>query len=438
MDRDQDARLLVGDEAVWERVLRMRDDAAALAGAGVLGVLSDETVDGLLLAVEEVARLVPVLQQQLVSQVADRGLDSARGYSSTASYLRDVLRVRHGEAAGRVRHASLLQPRTAVSGERLAPVYPQLAAAQQDGAVSPAHVSVVADRLERLPDAVTPEQRADAERVLADHARVFDPTALSKLATKVAACLDPDGTLAGEEEKTERRELRLANGLHGMTELRGWFDPEADGWIRAALDPLAKPAPEADGQKDPRSAARRYADAFVELCRRQCAHPDMPVHGGAKPTLVVTISLDDLEQRSGLGRLPYGDAVTARAALRLACDANVVPAVLDHDGQPLSLGRKQRVITPAQRLALEIRDRGCVMYGCDAPPSRCEGHHLVSWIDGGTTDTDNTCLACTVHHPYFDTDDWTPQLTDGRVWITPPKWVDPKQKPRVNHLHDPP
>ncbi|MGH3095382.1 MAG: DUF222 domain-containing protein [Streptosporangiales bacterium] len=439
MDRDQENYgTPASDEAVWEAMLTARENIAAVAAAGGLGFLSDETVDGVLLAVEEVARLVPVLQQQLVAQVADRGLDTARGYASTASYLRDVLHVRHGEAAGRVRAAALLQPRTSLSGETLPPAYPYLAAVQADGAVSPAHVAVVVDRLERLPDAVTPEERVEAEALLAEQARVLDPTQLGKLATKVAACLDPDGTLASEEERTSKRELRFSKGLHGMGELRGSFDPEGEGWIRAALDPLAKPTPEVDGVKDPRSAARRNADALVELCKRQCAQPDMPVHGGAKPTLVVAIGLQELERRSGLGQLPYGDAVTARAALRMACDAGVVPAVLDHDGEPLSVGRSQRVIGPALRRALEIRDKGCAWPGCDAPPSRCEGHHLRSWLHGGHTSLANTALLCATHHDRADTPDWTLELKGGRIWITPPKWIDPEQKPRVNHLHDPP
>ncbi|MGH3448347.1 MAG: hypothetical protein ACRDP4_12080, partial [Nocardioidaceae bacterium] len=73
-------------EAVWEAVLTARERVAVVAGAGPLSWLSDETVDGVLLATEEVARLVPVVQQQLVAQVAERGLDTARGYSSTAAY----------------------------------------------------------------------------------------------------------------------------------------------------------------------------------------------------------------------------------------------------------------------------------------------------------------------------------------------------------------
>ncbi|MGH3504565.1 MAG: hypothetical protein ACRDQA_27240, partial [Nocardioidaceae bacterium] len=99
--------------------------------------------------------------------------------------------------------------------------------------------------------------------------------------------------------------------------------------------------------------------------------------------------------------------------------AAVVPAILDHDGQPLSLGRKQRIITPAQRLALETRDKGCTMYSCDAPPSRCEGHHITPWVDDGPTDINGMCLGCTVHHPIFDSRDWKLQLTHGRIRIDP-------------------
>jgi hypothetical protein len=53
--------------------------------------------------------------------------------------------------------------------------------------------------------------------------------------------------------------------------------------------------------------------------------------------------------------------------------------------QPLDVGRTGRVIQPAQRNALVVRDGGCVFPGCDRPPSWCEGHHLVHWLDGGPT-----------------------------------------------------
>jgi hypothetical protein len=46
---------------------------------------------------------------------------------------------------------------------------------------------------------------------------------------------------------------------------------------------------------------------------------------------------------------------------------------------PLELGRSTRVISPAQRTALAVRDGGCGFPGCDRPLAWCEGHHLVPW-----------------------------------------------------------
>jgi hypothetical protein len=66
--------------------------------------------------------------------------------------------------------------------------------------------------------------------------------------------------------------------------------------------------------------------------------------------------------------------------------------------QPLDLGRASRVVTPAQRSALAVRDGGCVFPDCDRPLAWCEGHHLRHWLDGGPTDLANLALLCRAHH----------------------------------------
>jgi len=66
--------------------------------------------------------------------------------------------------------------------------------------------------------------------------------------------------------------------------------------------------------------------------------------------------------------------------------------------QPLNLGRATRVIQPAQRHALAVRDRGCVFPACDRPLSWCDAHHLWHWIDGGPTNLNNLALLCRAHH----------------------------------------
>jgi HNH endonuclease len=66
--------------------------------------------------------------------------------------------------------------------------------------------------------------------------------------------------------------------------------------------------------------------------------------------------------------------------------------------QPLDLGRTTRVISPAQRRALAVRDGGCVVPDCTRPLAWCVGHHLVHWLEGGPTDLANLALLCRAHH----------------------------------------
>ena len=108
---------------------------------------------------------------------------------------------------------------------------------------------------------------------------------------------------------------------------------------------------------------------------------------GVKATVMVTIGLDDLKNRTRPGVLVGGvDAGTLlgpETVRRLACDAALIPAVLDTDGQLLRLGRTRRAFTSAQIRALWLRDRHCTFPGCHAPATWSDAHHLRHWVDGG-------------------------------------------------------
>ena len=51
----------------------------------------------------------------------------------------------------------------------------------------------------------------------------------------------------------------------------------------------------------------------------------------------------------------------------LACDAGVVPIVMNGAGQPLDVGRIKRTIPDGLRRAVTARDRGCAHPGCNRP-----------------------------------------------------------------------
>ena len=83
---------------------------------------------------------------------------------------------------------------------------------------------------------------------------------------------------------------------------------------------------------------------------------------------------------------------------RIACDTQVIPAVLGGPSEVLDVGRARRTITPAIRRALIARDQGCVWPGCDRPPVHCDGHHIQHWLDEGPTSVANLALLCHSHH----------------------------------------
>ena len=113
---------------------------------------------------------------------------------------------------------------------------------------------------------------------------------------------------------------------------------------------------------------------------------------------------------------PAGLAARLRAALAL-----LPPVLGGAPTQPLEVGRTTRVIQPAQRTALAVRDGGCVFPGCGRPLGWCEAHHLRHWRQGGPTDLANLALVCRAHHRAVHEGGW--RLTrqpDGRLTAVPP------------------
>ena len=90
--------------------------------------------------------------------------------------------------------------------------------------------------------------------------------------------------------------------------------------------------------------------------------------------------------------------IEPETARKLACDNDLLGALVDEHSDVLNLGRTRRLVSRAQRRALMIRDQGrCQFTGCHQ--SRyLKAHHLIHWFDGGPTDLDNLILLCQFHH----------------------------------------
>src|SRR5215211_389764 len=181
---------------------------------------------------------------------------------NTAVLLSEVLRIAPTDASARLTAAHDLGPRRALTGERLEPCYPLLAAAQRDGQISPRHAAVAIGLIKRLPAAVRAEKGDAVEAVMRDASLDYHPTHCADLARGIREALDPDGTLSDDKDHHDRRELRWRLNPDGSADLTGHLTPSCAAVWQAIWDSLARPNPSADGEPDRRTPAQRRHDAY--------------------------------------------------------------------------------------------------------------------------------------------------------------------------------
>jgi len=383
-------------------------------------------------------------------EVEVRGSAIKAGATSTRAWLINRVRLHPGEAS-----------RELLLAARVADHLPVTAAALAAGEITPAAAAVIADTDQALARLATAAQRGEAEETLAGHARTLPVRGLSNVALHLTNLLDPDHgdrLVKDEEEQIARREFWLRPNPDGSSRPGGYLDKEATAFLRAALDPLAKPRPAADGVPDPRTAAQRTGDALLELVELALRSGDLPTQNGQPVQLVVTIDYDNLRLQAGdphdpgrpghphrpggasagLGVLDTGVPVSAETVRRWACDCQIIPMVLGTAAEPLDVGRAARTPPPPLRRALDARDGGCAFPGCDRPPKWSRAHHIWHWTRGGPTSIGNLVLLCDHHHKAVHHHGWDVHIdTDGLPTFYPPVWVDPDRTPRRHHRFTP-
>ncbi|HEY2957704.1 MAG TPA: HNH endonuclease, partial [Actinomycetota bacterium] len=109
----------------------------------------------------------------------------------------------------------------------------------------------------------------------------------------------------------------------------------------------------------------------------------------------------------------------------------LLPPPLGAPVEVLDLGRATRVVPPALRRGLAVRDGGCVAPGCDRPPGWTDAHHLHHWLHGGATALGNLVLLCRVHHVAVHEGGWQLHRDPAteRVTLSPPARGRPRGHP---------
>ncbi len=379
------------------------------------------------------------LVARLVGQVDDRDLGRQSGASSTRAHLVSNYRVSTGAAAGLLAQARCMSDRTELTRQAWA-----------TGHVSAEQAVVIGGAVNRLSPQVPAEAVEAGEADLVSHAQSLTHTQLQVLANHLVEVVDPeaaDQTLAEQLEAEEAEALqqttfRGRRGADGIARYCGKMPNLQYDMLTTALEAFASPrrtsapatAPataSASAETDPTqlSYGQRMGRAFVELLEH-LPTDQLPKHGAANASIVVTIDDEKLKTAVGEATLTTGTTISAAQARRLACNAGLLPMVLGGDSAILDLGLTQRLFDRYQRITLAVRDQGCIFPGCDRPPAWTEAHHIDSWLDGGPTNLSNGCLLCHFHHHLIHQGEWAVVMaTDGIPEIIPPTRIDPDQQP---------
>ena len=396
----------------------------------------------------ETCRL-PVAGHALINQLSRQASETELG-GKLAHALANRLRISRAEAGRRIHEADDLGPRRSVTGEPLPPRLATTAATQRDGRIGSAHVAVIRSFWHRLPDFVDTETRQKAETQLARLGGHHRPDELSKLADKLADCLNPDGNFT-DDDRARRRGITIGGqGMDGMSPITGYLTPEARATFDAVLAKLAapgmcdpaEPAPCVSGTPsqqaighDTRSVAQRNHDALTAAGRVLLASGELGQHNGLPTSIIVTTTLRELEAGAGAALTGGGTLLPMSDVIRLASPAHHYLAIFDK-GRALALYHSRRLASPAQRIVLYARDRGCTAPGCDVSGYFTEVHHVTAWAKTHTTDVNDLTLACGPQHKLAEQGWTTRKNHEGDTEWIPPPHLDHGQ-PRVNTFHHP-
>ena len=176
-------------------------------------------------------------------------------------------------------------------------------------------------------------------------------------------------------------------------------------------------------EPDLRHYGQRMHDALEDVCDRTAPHRHrVPDAGGTPATVIITIDIEDLLTGTGYGLTSDGTLIRT-------------DQVRDHGRSSRGLlrvprpqrGRTEPGPDPTHRhprpiAALIARDGGCSFPGCDRAPEWSERHHVIPWIDGGRTESEQSDFALPLSPSQFHSRGWTGRINPDGIpeWTTTP------------------
>jgi Domain of unknown function (DUF222) len=365
---------------------------------------------------------------------------------STRSTARDAMTaVRMGRLVRDAAVSGTLDPAT---GEIELPAQPWLSAvasAITSGTLPVASAESIGNGLGQPNEFISAVMLAMAAERLVGEADLLDADRLYRRARALRDELDEEGIADRERARHEQRSLHFTKLPNGMSRLVWMLDPESSAIVGDLFDRATSPrrgGPRfVSGENkenaerieaDSRTTEQLASDVFLGLLQHGANADSTELLGTGAAAVRVLVTSSALKGRRGHGRIEgYPDPVSIETVERIACSEGTVVATFDEDGQPLDLGREQRLFSRKQRVTLAARDGGCRWPNCERSPSWTEAHHIEHWHrDKGRTDVAVGILLCKHHHRLAHNNHWEIKRELGKYWLIPPPDIDPEQSPR--------
>ncbi len=285
-----------------------------------------------------------------------------------------------------------------------------------------------------MPDAVPATAVDDAEQILVGHAARFEPRQLAVIGRRLVDTIDPDGTLADDAEQHRRRELRLCQRSDGSFDLHGRLTCECGVIWQTILTAVA--APGGDGADSgtssvPVTTPQRLHDGFWQAGKR-LLNSSLPAAGGVPTTILLTMTIDQLETRAGVVTSAHGGTLTVEQAVRLGVDANVIPVIFTDTGGIHSYGRKRRFATVGQTYAMYARDLRCTFPGCDQPAALVRTRPRTGLDRRRRNRSRPDAPDLPAAQPAETTGRLATDRAQRRAAVDTTRWIDPHQRPQTN------
>ena len=269
---------------------------------------------------------------------------------------------------------------------------------------------------------VTTVATSATEEMFLEIARGASGSQLERICRSMRRIANADAHGHDQKQQAERR-LWTVWDEDGMMRLTAKLPSEDAAIVLKAIESITggRPLTDRSGSEvqDPAEEpwAARRADALVEMCENVLAGGAKElVSSGATRQVLVHVDAGVLTGETPDGRcyIEGMAAVSADAARRIACDAEVI-VVTERDGLPIDASSKKRSPSDRLRRFLDARDRFCLFPACGTPAHRCQAHHVQHWSDGGPTDRDNLILLCSFHHHRLHDGGYVIRKSVGRV-----------------------